>query len=321
MPGVKSLHDSDGEDLDQETAESDKSSNEDTESTSGSGSDDGSSEIDEEDCEKKLNECLAQMSELEKQFVHIKEQLYEERNSQVELRLEEVKIGTAIEYIQPLEDLNQNMRNRLEVAEILRDLKLVNIKHIYEAEQQASHQNLESEKALLWDSIKCDLEEKIRRLEEDRNSVDITSDLWNEQVNTRKNKRKTDSLYLGKRKKPVTVSGPYIVYMLHENDILEDWTTIRKALKASKQSSEYEFNAPEQRVSARFADGKLLFKGDSFRKGESVFVDDKIETPWAAHVISVNTSEVLLQKQDSSWSRICISDLQCGKYNIRHAVN
>lgn len=33
------------------------------------------------------------------------------------------------------------------------------------------------------------------------------------------------------RRKAVTVSGPYIVYMLSEQDILEDWTVIRKALK------------------------------------------------------------------------------------------
>lgn len=42
---------------------------------------------------------------------------------------------------------------------------------------------------------------------------------------------------------------------------------------------------------------------------------------FSAHLISVNTSEVLLQKQDGSWSRICISDLQSGKYSIRHSVN
>ncbi|KAF8774829.1 Protein phosphatase 1 regulatory subunit 37 like protein [Argiope bruennichi] len=283
MPGVKGLNESEGEEMDQETAE----------------------KMDEESCDKRRNECLQQMAELERQFVHMKEQLYEERSSQVELRLEEVKIGVALEYTQPLEELHQNLKNRLEVSDILKELRLVNIKHIHEAENQASKQNLESEKALLWDSIKCDLEDKIRRLEEDRNSVDITSDLWNEQVNHKRNKRKADPHSLGKRKKPVTVSGPYIVYMLHENDILEDWTTIRKALKASKQSSEYEFSAPE-RISARFADGKLLFKGDSFRKGETVFVDDKIEKPWLAHVISVNTSEVLLQKTDGTWARIGI---------------
>lgn len=42
--------------------------------------------------------------------------LYEERSSQVESRLEEVKKGIALEYIQPLDDLRQNLENRLEVA-------------------------------------------------------------------------------------------------------------------------------------------------------------------------------------------------------------
>ncbi|KFM78743.1 Breast cancer metastasis-suppressor 1-like protein-A, partial [Stegodyphus mimosarum] len=207
MPGVKSIHESDNEDLDQETAESEKTSNDESDSTSGSGlDDDDSSEMDEEDCERRRNECLAQMAELEKQFVHMKEQLYEERNSQVELRLELVKEGTAHEYTQPLEELQQNLKNRLEVAEILKRFKLDNINNISQSEIQAAKQNLESEKSLLWDSIKSDLEEKIRRLEEDRNSIDITSDLWNEQVNHRKNKRKADPHCLGKRKKPVTVT-------------------------------------------------------------------------------------------------------------------
>ena len=33
----------------------------------------------------------------------------------------------------------------------------------------------QSEKALLYDSVKEDLEEKIKRLEEDRNNIDISS--------------------------------------------------------------------------------------------------------------------------------------------------
>ncbi|GIX70885.1 hypothetical protein CDAR_261012 [Caerostris darwini] len=319
MPGVKGLNESEGEEIDPETAESDKSSNEDSDSSgSGSGSDDeSSSEVDEECIDKRRSECLHQMAELEKQFVFMKEQLFEEKSSQIDIQLEEVKKGTSTEYTHPLDDLRQNLEDRLEVSDILKVLRLTNIRHTLDAENQASKQNLNSEKALLWDVIKCDLEDKIRRLEEDRNSVDITSDLWNEQVNLKRNKRKCDSQFVGKRKKPVTVSGPYIVYMLHESDILDDWTSIRKALKASKQSSEYEFHAPE-RVSCRFADGKLVFKGASFRKGESVYIDDKTQQPWQARVISVNTSEVLLQKVDGGYSRIGIGDLQCGKYIISH---
>ncbi|XP_064464057.1 breast cancer metastasis-suppressor 1-like protein [Ornithodoros turicata] len=237
MPSVKGdCNDSEGEEMDQETPESEKTSNDDSESSSGS-EDEVSSEMDEEDCERRRSECLDDMADLERQFMHLKEQLYLERANQIEAKLEEVRAGRAPEYLQPLEDLQDNMRIRIEVAGILKEMKLKNIRRKYDAEETAALQNFQSEQALLRDSIQSELEEKIRRLEEDRNSIDITSDLWSEQTSHKKNKRKTE-FGTDRRKKPVTVSGPYIVYMLHENEILEDWTTIRKALKVARQKSE-----------------------------------------------------------------------------------
>ena len=47
----------------------------------------------------------------------------------------------------------------------------------YEADEQASRQNYESEKQIIYDMIKEDIEEKLRRLEEDRHNL-ATSDLW-----------------------------------------------------------------------------------------------------------------------------------------------
>lgn len=76
------------------------------------------------------------------------------------------------------------------------------------------------------DAIYEELMEKIRRLEEDRHNVDISWADWG--TSTRTSKVRGPG-----RKKAVTVSGPYVVYMLREEDILEDWTAIRKALKRS----------------------------------------------------------------------------------------
>lgn len=76
------------------------------------------------------------------------------------------------------------------------------------------------------DAIREELMEKIRRLEEDRHNVDISWADWGTSMRTSKVRGPG-------RKKAVTVSGPYIVYMLREEDILEDWTSIRKALKRS----------------------------------------------------------------------------------------
>ncbi|KAL1763540.1 breast cancer metastasis-suppressor 1 isoform X2, partial [Sigmodon hispidus] len=119
------------------------------------------------------------------------------------------------------------MQIRTKVAGIYRELCLESMKNQYECEIQASRQRCESEKLLLYDIVQSELEEKIKQLEEDRHSIDITSELWNDELQSRK-KRKDP--FSHDKKKPAVVSGPHIVYMLQDLDVLEDWTTIRKAV-------------------------------------------------------------------------------------------
>ncbi|XP_063596737.1 breast cancer metastasis-suppressor 1-like protein [Penaeus indicus] len=247
MPGVKRVreserddHESENEEGDQES-ESDGSSLDESISSDGSESDD-SSELDEEECDRRRGEYLSDLSDLEQQFSMLREQLYRERVTQVEAKLDEVRIEQAAEYLIPLEELREAMRVRLEVACILRQYRLQNINNKHEAEMLASKQNFENEKVMLWDAIESELEEKIRRLEEDRNNVDVTSQVWAEQNLHRKRRRHrqgSNSSTDRKRKKPTTVAGPYIVYMLREPDIVDDWTTIRKALTASKRKTKF----------------------------------------------------------------------------------
>ena len=59
--------------------------------------------------------------------------------------------------------------------------------------------------------------------------MDFNTGIW-EQTAIKSRKRKADLMDPDRRKKPVTVTGPYIVYMLHEDEIVEDWTQIKKAL-------------------------------------------------------------------------------------------
>ncbi|XP_067011932.1 breast cancer metastasis-suppressor 1-like protein [Anabrus simplex] len=244
MPGIKDeREDSDGEEMEQESGESDKSTSTCESSDAPSDSDD-SSEMDEEECERRRNECVENLVDLERQFTLLREQLYRERITQVDTKLKEVRAGRAQEWIQPLEELEENMRIRLEVATILREYRRCNIRNQFEAEELAAFQNYESEKNLLWDSIHGDLEDNIRRLEEDRNNVDINADLWLEEQNYGKKMMKRGKAYdslASSRRKPVTVTGPYIVYMLSDSDILEDWTTIKKAMSVTKRKSDCKF--------------------------------------------------------------------------------
>lgn len=239
-------------------------------------------ELNEEECEKMKCEMTVDMTDLEKQFIALKEQLYYERLNRVDVKLTEVRAGKSIDYLQPLEELQENLRVRTEVAGVLRELRMENVKCIHEAERVAAQQHLEASPSLLFmspfvniffshsiflifhflptflsqaecraiaDFIRQDLEEKLRRLEEDRNSID--SEAWNEASPGKRKKRfppagieggpiGRDQLNLpDRRRKPVSVSGPYIVYMLRESEILEDFNLIRKASRSLSSSSFY----------------------------------------------------------------------------------
>lgn len=166
---------------------------------------------------------------LENQFVQLKEQLYHEQINQVEIQLSEVRGGRSQEYLQPLQSLLDTMDSRKEVADILKKYRLDNIRHKFESEILAAKQHFESEKQIAYDNLHEEILEKIRRLEEDSHNVDIN---WADWGSTSRSKVRGVG-----RKKAITVSGPFIVYMLRDEEILEDWTTIRKAMATKRTSS------------------------------------------------------------------------------------
>lgn len=206
------------------TSKDQSDDNDDNEETS-SGS---SSEIDEEESERRKADIMNVLTELERQFVSLREQLYQARRERVISKLDEVKAGKAPEYLQPLEDLQDQMRIRTEVAGILKELRLKNIRCQYDAEQLAVKQNYDSERRAIIDNIRFDIEEKLRHLDEDKNALEYNETPTEHFGLTR------DHLFLpDRRRKPVSIAGPYIIYMLREHEILEDHAQIRKAIQMS----------------------------------------------------------------------------------------
>lgn len=315
--------DANHEEMEVDFPDQDGSTTDEEDTVSSSVSEDGdSSEMDDEDCERRRMECLDEMTTLEKQFTDLKEQLYKERLSQVDVKLQEVMAGCAQEYLEPLANLQENMQIRTKVAGIYRELCLESVKNKYDCEIQAACQHWESEKLLLFDTVQSELEEKIRRLEEDRHSIDITSELWNDGLHSRKNKKK-DPFCPVKKKKPVVVSGPYIVYMLQDLDILEDWTAIRKAM-ASLGPHRVKVDAPaakpeRQHHVARSEDGRLFYDNQWYSRGQHICINKKDDFPTSAVITTVNNDEVWFKRLDGSKSKLYISQLQKGKYTIKHS--
>ncbi|KAK1149476.1 breast cancer metastasis-suppressor 1-like protein-A [Acipenser oxyrinchus oxyrinchus] len=326
------------EEMEVDYPEHDGSSSDEEDTESSSVSEDGdSSEMDDEDCERRRVECLDEMTNLEKQFTDLKDQLYKERLSQVDAKLQEVIAGKAQEYLEPLATLQDNMQIRSKVAGIYRELSLESVKNKYDCEIQAAFQHWESEKLLLFDTVQSELEEKIRRLEEDRHNIDITSELWNDEIQSRKNKKK-DPFSPDKKKKPVvwfcffvsvysfvvsiTFSRPYIVYMLQDLDILEDWTAIRKAMATlgpHRVKPETSTKSEKHQHSARSEEGRLFYDGEWYSRGQTICIDKKDEYPTSAIITTINHDEVWFKRLDGSKSKLYISQLQKGKYTIKHS--
>ncbi|XP_032518209.1 breast cancer metastasis-suppressor 1-like protein [Danaus plexippus] len=222
MPSMKVEGDSDGDgDMSGgDTERSNGSSRPDRDSSAEEADEpdsDDSSEMDESECERRRNECLDNLTNLERQFTVLREQLFNERMKHVEYQLSEVRVGRSQEYLIPLAQLQENMKVRMEVAGILKKMRIENIKHKYDAEEIAAHQHFKSEKWLAYENLKEEILEKIRKIEEERHAVD----LWSCGADWGRKRRR----------RQVAVSPPYVVYMLPDADIMEDWRLVRKLLE------------------------------------------------------------------------------------------
>ncbi|XP_014214720.1 breast cancer metastasis-suppressor 1-like protein [Copidosoma floridanum] len=225
MPSVKDESEAEGDEMSHVSNESNSSSA--SESSEEHSDSDESSEMDEEECHKRRRECVMNLEDIEEQFRLLRDRIYFEKITQVDRNLAELNREECKEYLKQVQKLKEIMQTKEQVAEVLKRFRLQNVNNLFESEELAAAQNLQSEKRLLYDEMYEELQEKIRKLEEDRNSSNIHDDMWSYN-NGRKRKNRSQ------RRKAVTVSGPYIVYMLKENEIMEDWTVIKKSLTTYK---------------------------------------------------------------------------------------
>ncbi|KAL4622924.1 hypothetical protein GN956_G19949 [Arapaima gigas] len=275
------------------------------------------SEMDDEDYERRRLECLDEMSDLEKQFLELKDKLFRERLNQVKMKLDEVMAAQAAEYKEPLAALQKNMQLRTEVAAVYKELCLQVIKHKYDCEIQGARQHLESERSLLLDTMKTELLDKIHRLEEDRHSRDFSSEWCSDEGRRKKCKSRSHPTGAERRRKAALVSGPYVVYMLRDIDILEDWTAIKKAKAALLPLKKKTEN--RQQYCARCQGGILYYEGERFCKGNTILLNIKEDGTSQAVITAVSTGEVWLRRTDGSKTKIYVSQLQKGKYTISKA--
>uniref|UniRef100_H2XLN9 Uncharacterized protein n=1 Tax=Ciona intestinalis TaxID=7719 RepID=H2XLN9_CIOIN len=274
-----------------------------------------SSELDEEDCNRRRSQCLDEMSTIEKQFMDIRDQLYRERHTQIMQKLEEVKAGTAPEYLQQLLVLETNKQVRMQVSDILKRLRVESLKINLEAESQANTQQLKNEKQILMGKIENELNEKMHRLEEDRENVDLSNQLWDDEEEQKERRKKSINKIF---KIPVQILSPYIVYMLRDTDIMDDWTAIKRAIVSKRRTVSVKHPKKRQTHSCKYEDGKMIYGIKTFEEGMNVTIRKRGESPTFGKISGLNASEILVQRSNGSKAKLYVYQLQRGIYTLHH---
>eukprot|EP00794_Sanderia_malayensis_P020645 gene20645-22681_t len=318
--------DEEGEDNNEIEDKNDDKTEDDFDEETESSSSEESDSMDEVETEQKRLKYKDDIADLEKQFADLKEQLYMEKIEQVEKQLIEVQTNTASEYVIPMRELEESSMIRGEVAGHLKEFKFISLEHKFKAEIQAVEQHFKNEKYNLMENMKIEVAEKLRKVEEDRHTVEMYSDIWlDDSSYARKRKKGMEMFVPDKRKRPITVAGPYVVYMLREMDILEDWAAIRKAKSELARRKTEEENHPL--IQARYEDGKFYYEGQCypfllrFQKGDKVELDNRVDSPVKATITTINTGEVWVSKRDGLKCKLYIAQFQKGKYLMRRQSN
>ncbi|XP_064403076.1 breast cancer metastasis-suppressor 1-like protein [Halichondria panicea] len=189
-----------------------------------SNSEDESSFYDEDDTERRKGDCIEDIQFLEQQFTDLKEMLYQEKVQDLEHKIQVVTEGNAPEYTQPLRELDTSLKARMRVAELQHKSRMDNIQHKYHEEVSSTQQDFEELCRVTKERMIAEIQDKMRKIKED-----VVISRLNCESTSRKRRPKAVKFQLpDKRKKPVVVNGPCMVYMLRDIDIMEDTNDIRK---------------------------------------------------------------------------------------------
>ncbi|OZJ02893.1 hypothetical protein BZG36_03808 [Bifiguratus adelaidae] len=188
--------------------------------------------------ERKHRDIADRMQRLDQEFMENRERLFIEKMHAIREEMRAVQEGTHPEFWERLMDIQQSQEDMIFSAQLFRDYQIERIETEYEQERAAAEDDYKAEKRGLRDKMIGDIEERRRRLKEEKDSHDLNIDVIadsNGRLNRNLRKRGMESTET-KTNKRKQVQGPAFVMTLKEEDIIMDLAAIRKGYTSSKKA-------------------------------------------------------------------------------------
>lgn len=323
--GTISSHDSTSSSCEDQEDDDDKEDDEDENESEAE-----SSEFDEDINIQTRDEYLKKMQTIEQYFNEVSKRLYVERRNLIDKKLKEVGDESSPDYINGVKLIDAEQHQKLRVIDLRGRYHHDSLKKILEADKLACAQQLQNDKQALVEQFQNDLDDKLSRLQEDRDNIDMSVDKYSDlnssggSYDSKGRKLSTSKPGTSKsggpgnkrKKKPVTVTGPYIVYMLREEEIMSDLQEIRKAVSVSQRHKAR--NMRRHSHACRYEDGKLIYSGRIYQKGQRVSIRKlKNERLLNCTITGINSREVLVRQANGTNSKIYLHQLHRGRVYLQ----
>eukprot|EP01137_Pigoraptor_chileana_P012708 Opistho-2@4426 len=288
------------------------------------------------------------MAALRKEFVSVKDKYYLDKAQKIDSEIAQLQNGDHSELKRRLEGLEKSRSERIRIAELYRKFQMENITNQFASEKKEAETEFTNKKKEAADELLQELIERKRKLEDEKNNVDIAGEIPEgraaaTRAKLRRRQNETEKP-AEKRRKPVTISGPHIVYQLTEQEIADDIVAMKKVVtggaSSARESKSTSSNTSRRKevppppvalpppasigadetimYEVNHTDGQIKYDGRTFEKGNLIFFEGK-DTPRTSGVITaINSGEVWVRKDDGGKTKLYISQLRLGKYILRH---
>ncbi|CAL8120187.1 unnamed protein product [Orchesella dallaii] len=175
------------------------------------------------------------LENIQQQHGYLHNILCEEKTKQLNESEKSIREGTHPDYLKGVARLKQEMNEKIESAEKLRQIRLSSVRLTYEAEELAIQQNFQEQKRTMKDSMVSKIKEHIRELKASRDEDFDTRIRLHMARNPdlKKKKTKAERIQLASRSR---TSLPIIIYRLKDTEVLEDLAVVKQALACKARS-------------------------------------------------------------------------------------
>lgn len=189
---------------------------------------------------KRRKEMTLKMERLNIEFLENKNRLYDEKLLSINNELKESRKDTHTTYLDGLRDLENMRQKMIDDGQLFREYQKQMADHQFELEIYQAEEEYLLETQEIREKMFNVLEEKRRKLKEDKDNYDLTYDLildTQSRLNRRNLRKRGTENPENKSNKKKQMNGPALVFKLKEDDLNSDMQDIRNAIQSPTPSS------------------------------------------------------------------------------------